>query len=282
MAKHTLEIKDHHLNAESAQDCVLHLVFGTESLSFMAADSRGMVLALESWEYANATKPFEQFEREPRRILMEEPIFQLPFSRKHTAVFHPNVTLVPRRLFQHAALPDYFNLILKPAEYQYAYEELPEFDAYLVYATEKAQANLLAAVFPKSRIHHLAVPILRYIRSMAGISDHTVFVNLRSNIAQVAVLERQNLLLFNSYSFSAPTDLLYFILLAYDQFKLDPKHTPLTVAGNILKDSELYRILFRFVQEVRFAVPPVKFHFPPEVDTLPAHCHVDLLCLNTK
>jgi len=282
MAKHTLELKDDRLNVDSAPRCALHLVLGTESLSLMAADSNHELWMLETWEYAQAHRPFEQAERDLHQILKTEPVFQLPFGQKFAALFHPNVTLIPRRLFQHGSLPEYFKLILKPADYQYAYEELPEFDAYLVYATEQAQAKLFAAFFPDARIRHLAVPVLRYIRKIAAISEHTVFVNLRSKVAQIAVLERQNLLYFNTVTFKAPTDLLYYILLAYDQFRLSPKRTPLTLAGNILKDSDLYRNFYRFIQELRFAVPPVEFHFPNSVETLPAHCYVDLFSLKNQ
>ena len=282
MKKHALHLNTGQLNTVSASNCALHVVLGTESLSLLAAHSNGNLMAFEAWEYSKTNKAFDQIEQEPRSILQEESIFKLPFSHKHCVLFHPNTTIVPRRLFQHGSLEGYFKLMLKPADYIYGYEELPEFDAYLVYATEKAQAKLFQRYFPDARMQHLALPLLRYFRSLAGIENHIVFVNLRHQHAQVIVLERKNLLLYNTFSFTTAADLLYFILLAYDQFRLDPKEIPLTLSGNILKDSEVYRMLYRFVREIRFAVPPVQYQIPPGVEPMPGHCHLDLSCLNNQ
>lgn len=279
---HSLELKDSQLNATNAPHCTFFGILGSESLSAIAVNGDGKLMAFESWEYYQQLKSFEQVEREVRGLLKQETIFRLPFGQNFVAVSHPFVTLIPRRLFQHGKLPEYFQLVIKPGEYQYTYEELPEFDAYLVCATEKGQARLFTEFFPDARIRHLAAPILRYIRKLAAVSEHTIFVNLRAQVAQIVVLERQNLLFFNTYQFSTATDLLYYVLLAYDQFRLNPQHTPLTLAGNILKDSELFRMVYRFVREVRFATPPVDIQLPQEVETLAAHCITDLLCLKNS
>lgn len=282
MKKHTLQFNNSRLNSDYASECTLHAVLGTESFSFMATQADGEVLALETWEYSRPHKSFEQIEQEPRQILQEATVLNLPFAHKHCALFHPNTTLVPRRLFQHGSLSGYFNLLVKSAEYSYGYEELPEFDAYLLYATEKSQDQLFNRLFPNAKVRHLAVPMLRYFRSLASLEDHIIFVNLRHQVAQVVVLERQNLLMYNTFAFTTPTDLLYFILLAYEQFKLDPKLIPLTISGNILKDSELHKMLYRFVREIRFATAPSKYHFPADAEALPGHCHLDLICLNNQ
>lgn len=282
MDKHILELKDDRLTADSAPHCTLNAILGTESASVMITNSAGEVLRLESWTFTRTKRPFQEIAGELREVLRDERIFEWSFQQRHGVLFHPNITLVPRRLFQHNALPDYFKLLLHSTDYAFAYEELPELDVYLVSATEKSQLKLFQELFPmQTRAGHLAVPLFWYIRSLAGLSDHTVFVNLRHHVAQVMVLERQNLLFYNSFSFEAPSDLLYYVLLAYDQFRLDPNEVPLTVAGAILKDSELYRMLYRFVREIRFAVPPVQVHMPENPDSVPGHCHLDLFCLKT-
>jgi len=279
MNKHPLDLKSDRLNAESAPDFALWAVLGTESASLLATNGAGDVLASAVRDFADADKPFGKIGQDVRRLLRESVVWNLPYGQKHGFLFHSNTTLVPRRLFQHGDLSGYFSLLLAPGAYAYAYEEIPEFDAYLVFATEKAQADLFAELFADARPRHLAVPVLRYVRDIASISEHTVFVNVRNQVAQVIVLERQNLLFYNTFSFASAADLLYYVLLAYDQFRLSPGAVPLTVAGNILYDSDLYRMLYRFVQEVRFAVPPAHFRLPPEPEALPAHCYFDLLCL---
>ncbi|MEQ1745528.1 MAG: DUF3822 family protein [Saprospiraceae bacterium] len=279
MDKHFLDLKDGRLTAESAPQVHLYAVLGTESVSLMGVDATDMVLAVETWHYAGAGKPFALLEGDVRRLLKESAIWGLSYSQIHGCLFHPYITLVPRRLFQHGDLSGYFKLLLPSGDFVYAYEELPELDAYLVSATEKAQANLFNELFPSARHRHLAAPLLRFVRETSGAQEHTVFLNLRHQTAQVIVLERQNLLFYNTFQFATASDLLYYALLVYDQFRLKPAEIPLLLAGTILPDSELYRVLYRFVREMQFVTPPGLAQSSSNPETLPAHCLVDLFCL---
>ena len=279
MDKHILEFIDDRLTVEKARQCALQLVLAPDSVSMMASDSAGEILALQSWQAAKSERSFDAVEWDIRRMLKEEPVMGLPFGHIFPVVFHRNTTLVPRRLFQHSAIAAYFKLLLAPAEYQYTYDELPEFDAYLISATQAKQAKLFAEFFPQQRIRHQAVPLLRFFRELAQQNDHSIFVHFRHQVAQIAVFERQNLLFYNSFTFIAAADLLYYVLLAYDQFRLNPRDIPLDVAGSLLEDSEVYRMLYRFVREIRFVAPSKKFHLPRQEQALPDHCHVELFCL---
>lgn len=111
---------------------------------------------------------------------------------------------------------------------------------------------------------------------MATANDYEVFLNARNQAAQIAVFDRRNLLFYNAFRFEKPNDLLYFALLAYDQFRLDPAEIPLTVSGNLPEDSEIYRTLYRYVRAIRFASLPEKMVLPEGVENLPQHFWFDL------
>lgn len=279
MDKFTLQFTDVRLNADTAPHFALHLVLGIDSVSLMAAHPGGEIVALRNWLFTPADRRFDEVEWELRRLLRDEPLFHFSYAHIHCALFHPNATLVPRRLFQHNALPGYFHLLLQPDDYTYGYDELPEFEAYLVYATAPGFAKLCSEFFPRARTRHLAVPLLRYLRTLDGDAEHRVFVNFRHQFAQITVFERQNLLFYNTCSFSASSDLLYFVLLAFEQFRLNPHEVPLFLAGNLLVDSDVFRLLSRFVRDIRFAPPSVHYHLPADAEVLPGHCHLDLYAL---
>lgn len=279
MDTHTIDFIDTRLNAGTAPQCTLNVVLGADGINLLAADASGAVLALQARQLRTEVVLFDQIEWQLRGLLQQEALVALPFGQIHCALFHGNATLVPRRLFQHGALPGYFKLLLNPADYLYAYDELPEFDTYLVYATEPGLAKLCTEFFPRSRNRHLAVPLLRNARLAYPNEEHRVFINFRNQVAQMAVFERQNLLFYNSFAFSASSDLLYYVLLLYDQFRLNTQDTPLIVAGNLLEDSELYRLLYRFIRDIRFAELPSHYHLPTDKPALPGHCYYDLFCL---
>lgn len=280
MDNYAFDLKNDRLTAATAPEAALWAVLGTDSTALMATNAAGDVLAISGHTYPEANRPFGQTAPAAKQMLRTDTWWDLPYGQKHGFLFHDKVALVPRRLFQHGDLSGYFNLLMAPGDYVYGYEELAEFDAYLVHATEREQADWFTEAFPHARVRHLAAPLLRGVRETAGDAEHTVFVQVRNHVAQIIVLERRNLLFYNTCQFSEAADLLYFVLLAYDQFRLKPEAVPLTVAGHILRDSELYRTLYRFIREVRFAVPPAHFRLPTDAGALPAHCYFDLLCLN--
>jgi hypothetical protein len=90
------------------------------------------------------------------------------------------------------------------------------------------------------------------------------------------VFERRNLVFFNTFDFTKPADLLYYILLAYKQFDLNPLEVPLALSGTLLEDSEIYRLLLRYVRSMHFLPLPDGFQLPDAANALPAHYWFDL------
>ena len=81
---------------------------------------------------------------------------------------------------------------------------------------------------------------------------------------------------FNTFYFSKPSDLLYFVLLTYKQFELNPLEIPLTLSGNVLEDSEIYKLLVRYIRTLRFAELPEGFKLPEHSKNLQPHFWFDL------
>jgi hypothetical protein len=115
---------------------------------------------------------------------------------------------------------------------------------------------------------------------LAKRNDYEVFVNLRNHIAQIAVFDRRNLQFYNSFAFTKASDFLYFTLLAFDQLKLNPLDVPLTISGELMEDSEIYRLLYRYFRDIRFAPTPAGlYHFPGSIQSLPSHLNYDLYAM---
>jgi len=279
MDKQVFDFQYPGFSAGSAGQCTLNIVMGTEGFSLLAVARNGEIRALKSWQFANPGRDFQDAESNLRHVFGSEPVFSYPFERVRCAFFNLNATLVPRRLFDADDLAAYFKILLRPAEYEYRYDELPEFDCFLVYAIEPLVARMCGQYFPEAQLSHLAVPLLKNLRGVARRDDCEVFVNIRNQAAQVFVFDRQNLVFYNAFQYSKPSDLLYFVLLAYEQFRLNTSEITLTLCGNLVEDSDTFRLLYRYIQQVRFLTLPEKFVLPESADTLPAHYWYDLFCL---
>lgn len=264
------------LNAALTVNGQLKLVAGADSLSLLALGDTGAVLALQTWQL-NSKKPGNNwFESELPGLIAELEILHMPFAERRCALSSEFVTLVPNRLFFQEELPKYFQLLRPGAEnVQWGFEELPTFGCHVVWGAEPHFNMLFQGFQPK----HLAGALIQGFNKLASASGRSVFANIRGNQAQLVVYDDGNLLFFNTFEFWKPSDLLYFVLLVYDQFKLNPETQTLQVAGALTADSELHKVLFRYIRDIRFLQPELPAEWPVSGNTLPAHYWFDLLSL---
>ncbi len=279
MDKSVFSFVDKRLNAETAARSLRWMVVGADGISLAVMSDTGEVWALQAWNFqGSALSNAEQY---IRMILGQEATLQYTYAQSHWAWSEPQVTLVPRRLFNPDHLSDYFKILLRPGHtYTYAFESLPVFDCFLVYAVETSlqQLSLLQRSASVS-VKHLSGPLLQAFHHLADYADHQVFVHFRFQSVQIAVFERRNLLFFNSFPFQHANDALYFILLAYEQFKLNPLELPLVLSGNLLEDSEIFRLLRRYIRTIRFAPLPSSVQLPQSAVDLPSHYWFDVFSM---
>jgi hypothetical protein len=282
MDKLIFSYQDRQLTLTEAGRCTLYLTIGTESLTLMVLNENQQCLALQGWHFATATAIFSDAEPALRRILGQEPIFSMPFRTVRYAFAHAQLTLVPNRLFRKEDMASYFKLLLPEGDYVYRAETIPEFDCYQVYALEASALRICHRYFPNGAELHIAGSLIRQFSKISSGSDHAIFANFRHQMVQICVLERNNLRYYNSFFFQHPNDLLYAVLLVYDQFRLSPLDVPLQIAGNLLEDSEVYRLLRRFIQKIEMVSLPNNFNLGAASSNLPPHCFFDLICLKNN
>ncbi|MCB9307426.1 MAG: DUF3822 family protein [Lewinellaceae bacterium] len=268
---------DPSFDANSAAQATLNVIVGTESISLYGAGPAGEPLALKTQALSAGQSDTLSLKTEWSRILDEEAILNWSYESARCAVFNAQATLVPRRMFDADRLPEYFTLLLPPGDYTYGYDVLTEYECFLAYAADPALASLADQYFPGEKPTHLATSWLKHLHNVAPANDFAIFANLRHQMVQVAVLDRQNLLFYNSFQCQRPNDLLYYILLVYDQFKLDPETIPLTLSGCVEEGSETFRLLLRYIREIRLAqTAPQQRQGPAGI---PGHYWLDLACL---
>ncbi|MEO6760186.1 MAG: DUF3822 family protein [Saprospiraceae bacterium] len=279
MEQRIFEFTDAQLSAETARDGVLNLILGSDGISLFATNNFGKPLALQTRQFLHAGRSFTQTEADIRRVFGEESLLSLHYSRVRCAFSNGNATLVPRRMFQADDLPAYFKMLLHAGNYTYGFSPLPELDCVVVYAVEPSLHNLIGQYFPNAQLTHLAATLLPTYRKQSPTGGTEVFLHLRQSSMFVTVFDRQNLLFYNAFQFKQASDVLYFTLLAFEQFRLDPAETPLTITGHLLEDSEVYRLLQRFCSRLRFGLLPDTFQLPVSAGKLPPHYFFDLYSL---
>ena len=124
--------------------------------------------------------------------------------------------------------------------------------AWKLFNSYRMPASLHSSIsrkFLTGKFWHIYTVILRnYSSHEAG----TVFVDFKTDEFSVVVLKENKLLLCQTFAYTAPDDVLYYLLKSCQQFDLSQQQVQLFLSGLIEKDSALYRELYKYFINLEF------------------------------
>ena len=247
MERLSINFKDTTFGPDISDECILRAVIGPDGLSFAVRRKNSGTQYLHTWVFNK-----EHRENALRRILNNEEIASYPFASVELMYFTPTATIVPKRMFDPVLAGDYLHTLTDIVLGKVAYSALHGMEMTAVWAVDPALVAIGAYFFPQASVRSYTVALLEALQKTTTNQETCVCVHLRSSFLQIAVFERGNLLFFNTFNYEKPADVLYFTLLAYDQYFLKPSDTPLFISGELLTESEIYKQYERFIRHIHF------------------------------
>ena len=169
-------------------------------------------------------------------------------------VMHDNNlnTFVPAALFDEAYLGSYLQYNTKVFETDFfTADTLEAYGMHNVYIPYVHLNNFLLDKFSQFDYQHAATILVRRLMDLSKNSTaKKMVVHVAATHFEIIVLQNQHLLLYNSFEYKTPEDLLYYILFSAEQLQLNPEQFPLEFLGRISEDSPIYQLTFRYVRNV--------------------------------
>lgn len=251
-----------------------------DSFFYSIADSNHGLQVFKAWQplkkiaESSWSEAFEAF-------IAHENLLSLPYKSVAIGLSSNKYTLLPSRLYNPRNEKIYLEQVgqLQPNEI-IKVDVLP-FKARMIYALDKGLDRAIQKAFPKAyKTHYLSALTTIFQKNITARNEHQVFVHANPTELHVFVFEDTNLLIVNSFAYQTAKDFLYYILLIYQQFKLPTDIVSLRLTGQLVEDSEIFRLLYRYIKNVGVlsVPPPVKLgrQFQQQI---PPHLHFDLLSL---
>ena len=242
----------------------LSILIRMDSLVYFISDTEtSKALQLGELSFPNSAGKTFNHNAAVEAALDREPLFNELF-RKVKVALQEEAVPVPSRLFNDSEVNTYLQeLSSVPVQHEVLYDRATELDINMVYAPENQLVRVVKNKFPTATIFSETTAFLQGSRQMLNAeSEHQVFLHFSNEEKMlVTVFEDGKLLLSNRYSYTSANDVLYFTLLVYDQFKLNPETVPLTLSGQVVQDSEIYKILYRYVLHLSFMPKPTFLQF---------------------
>ncbi|NJN34424.1 MAG: DUF3822 family protein [Saprospiraceae bacterium] len=257
----------------------MNLLVSSNSIYYMINDAQLNVLVLKSFhfDHQKTIDPLANL----RQIFREDRILKEPFWASKIIFTTPLFTLVPTKFYDGSKRSVYFNNLttVRPDDHFEA-DALTNTQFRNVYKIDKQFIQYANSILPMAKQYHVFTPLILGFQKMAELrSGHQVFANVRDGNLQICFFDGRDLIFANSFAFQQAQDLIYYIMLIFEMFKLNPDTIPLSLSGSLTEDSELFKYIFRYVRHVKFIAAPTYFKFGHQFTGVPQHFYFDLFSI---
>lgn len=276
----SFEISESDYSKKLASNYELSILCRVDSFVYMVTDNQGRVLLLRDYRLDTPFRKTNQRAEELRHTLASDPHLQPSYRTVRIGLVNERHTLVPNRLYNPREKKAYLRQLTSlDDEWDIKSDDLDGFAAQNVYAYPKLLTEILTERFAGVRICHCSSALLLAHRALPEPEkEPLVLINVWSNQLIIMLYEGQDLQFINTYPYQSSKDFIYFVMLVFDQYELDREGVPVRLSGQIVEESEIFRLLNRYLHDVKMQPPPplkLGNHF----EQVPNHLYYDLFCL---
>jgi hypothetical protein len=236
----------------------LRLSIGVEGAAYIIKNSQNKVLAWQTHVWENRL-PVTQLHKRLQGLVRQDAVLQHRYASLSVSIASGHTVLVPNDWFAAKDAAAHFVGATGEdlQEHSVLFDAVAHYQLHAVYALPQALENAINTCFPQSKIRHSNSAILAAVQEAATQrSQLCVYAFVRAGNVTIAVAEPEKLWLLNTYSYQTTKDFLYFALLAYQQLHLNTERTPLILAGELVQDSDIYRVLRAYIKNIDWAKLP--------------------------
>ena len=203
------------------------------------------------------------------------------FKQVKVGFFTPYSTLVPNILYQESASTTYLeNSFRVPHQHYLLTDNINCIQCQNIYLVPVELYNILQQKFPNVTFFNVSTTLLSsFHKESLQFDEPSVFINIYGNFFQASVFEKGKLLLSNTYEFMKTKDFVYFTLLIFNQLELNVEQTKLFISGELMKSSEIYNLIYRYVRHINFMERTTALEFDEAFVAEPRHFYYDLYSL---
>jgi hypothetical protein len=262
-------LDEHILKSSKTEDLHLSIEIGLNEFSYLIRDNE-QVLALET-------------NQENLSLFSEKIKTHTWLSRKYKStnicLVNQKSTLIPDSFFEQKKKREYLSFNHEKTEnLEILYDKIMPINSYNVYGISKPIMELIETHFKDATLkHHSSSLIVNWSTEHKNNEEKKLVLNFQNKNFQIMMIDKMELKYFNTFKFQHNNDCIYHLLFAVEQLKLDAEKIKLFLYGNILKNSELYNLIYSYVRFVEFGNRSKLLEISPLVNQIENHQNYSLL-----
>ena len=275
------EISENTFSKKSSPQCELSILHGVDSFAYMITDERQAVQFLKEYRLLTDWGGHAERAEELRGLIDGDTNLRATYRQLRLGLVGSLNTFIPNRLYNPREKETYLSQLAPLAdELAFCSDDLQGLGVQNVYACPRVLLDLFREKFPDAHLLHSGSAFVMTYRALsATLPERQVFIHVWARHLQLVFFENQELRFINIFPYRNPKDFIYFVLLIFDQFSLDPVQVPSYLSGHILGDSELFHGLCRYIRKVEMLPAPGFVQVGPALRETPKHVYYDLYSL---
>ena len=228
-------LKKNNINSlKEIKDKELSIQFSLDGFSFCVLDlSTKKSIYFKEYLFKKSLKTPEALLEEIESIFKKDETLQLEY--KSIQAIHQNnlSTLVPDKYFSEKHLNTYLNFNIKTLKTDFiAFDELKDLSIKNVFIPYVNINNYLFQNFGEFDYKHHSTVLIEKLLNLKISTEKTMFVNVNRHSFEIVILENQNLISYNTFTYNTKEDFIYYILFTAEQLQLNTDNTFSLVVGS--------------------------------------------------
>lgn len=195
---------------------------------------------------------FRETELESTLPGLLEKFNQQKFQAVHVCSAFPQSLLVPTKYFANSY--ETLDLVYDQPAQAYFHDRINDWQMVNLYAMPHPLHRDLQQAFAEVQFIHAYTPSIRVYNGY--VADNQLIVHFTPNYFRVLLRKEANIHLAQTYAYTTPLDVVYYLLKICYEFSLEQSSVYLILSGLVEKDSALYAELEQYFANVHFAHPP--------------------------
>lgn len=147
-------------------------------------------------------------------------------------------------------------------------------------AAPKYLSEYCKMLFPGYSLHCApAVFVKGLLREHSQLISRQVFINIQQGFIEIAVIQGLRLIYMNSFRYSAPSDVLYYVIFVLEQLGFVPSEENVTLLGDISESDIIFTQLKMYCGSLNVASQPEGVVIGETFNGIEFHRHFTLLNL---
>lgn len=194
---------------------------------------------------------------EIRKFIEDEGLKDAQFENINIVYATRNVTIVPDVIFDENSAESIYalNRRISPDD-EIRYSRLPKSETVIIFAIEKEITSLLDELFPRYNLYPQSYPLIETGLTKTKISEkpnrQRMLVQVFEDFFEILVIDKGQIVNYNTYSYKSANDILYFIVNDFEQLGLSQEDCEVAFSGFIEQDSLTVIHLKKFIRIVYF------------------------------